>query len=133
MEVVNAGHNPAFLVSPGAPVRLIEASGTPLGMLPGSRYSIERVPIEPGARILLYTDGLTEVFRGEDEFGQVRLMDAFRAIDVSVTSDDQPAEDTLTSLWTTLDNFTDGAPQQDDMSAIALCRLAGRSKEKTAL
>jgi phosphoserine phosphatase RsbU/P len=132
MEVVNAGHNPAFLASGDSPIRLIEASGTPLGMLPGSRYSIERVPIEPGARILLYTDGLTEVFRGDEEFGQERLMDAFRAIDLSVTSNDQPAEDTLASLWTTLDNFTDGAPQQDDMSAIALCRLAGRSKEKTA-
>ena len=81
MEVVNAGHNPAFLVSPGSSSRLIEASGTPLGMLPGSRYSIERVPIEPGARILLYTDGLTEVFHGEEEFGQERLMEAFRAID----------------------------------------------------
>ena len=65
MELVNAGHNPAFLVSSGeSPVRLIEASGTPLGMLPGARYSIERVPIEPGARILLYTDGLTDIFQG---------------------------------------------------------------------
>jgi hypothetical protein len=46
---------------------------------------------------------------------------------------DQQAEDTLSSLWTTLDNFTDGAPQQDDMSAIALCRLSGKSKEKPSL
>jgi sigma-B regulation protein RsbU (phosphoserine phosphatase) len=135
MELVNAGHNPAFLVSSGeAPIRLIEASGTPLGMLPGSRYSIERIPMEQGARLLLYTDGLTEVFRGEEEFGQERLMDAFRAMDMSRISDgDRPAEDTLTSLWTTLDNFTDGAPQQDDMSAIALCRLTGKSKEKASL
>jgi sigma-B regulation protein RsbU (phosphoserine phosphatase) len=135
MELVNAGHNPAFLVSSGeTSVRLIEASGTPLGMLPGSRYSIERVPIEPGARILLYTDGLTEVFQGEEEFGQQRLMEAFRATDTSRNLDsDQRAEDTLTSLWTTLDTFTGGAPQQDDMSAIALCRLTSKSKEKASL
>jgi sigma-B regulation protein RsbU (phosphoserine phosphatase) len=135
MELVNAGHNPAFLVSSGEiPVRLIEASGTPLGMLPGSRYSIERVPIEPGARILLYTDGLTEVFQGEEEFGQERLMEAFRAMDNFKPADsDKPAEDTLTSLWTTLDTFTGGAPQQDDMSAIALCRLTTKSKEKASL
>ncbi len=135
MEVVNAGHNPAFLVSSGdAPTRLIEASGTPLGMLPGSRYSIERIPIEPGARLLLYTDGLTEVFQGEEEFGQERLMEAFHALDALHISDgERPAEDTLASLWTTLDTFTGGAPQQDDMSAIALCRLGGRSKEKASL
>jgi serine phosphatase RsbU (regulator of sigma subunit) len=135
MELVNAGHNPAFLVTGGdTPVRLIEASGTPLGMLPGSRYSIERVPIELGARILLYTDGLTEIFRGEDEFGQERLMDAFRDMDASVLSDSsQTAEETLTSLWTTLDTFSEGGPQQDDMSAIALCRLTGKSREKGSL
>ena len=135
MELVNAGHNPAFLVSSGeASVRLIEASGTPLGMLPGSRYAIERVPIEPGGRLLLYTDGLTEVFRGDEEFGQERLMDAFRALDPSRIFDgDRPAEDTLTSLWTTLDTFSEGASQQDDMSAIALCRLTSKSKEKASL
>ncbi len=135
MEVVNAGHNPAFLVSsPGTPVRLIEASGTPLGMLPGSRYSVERVPIDAGARLLLYTDGLTEVFQGEEEFGQERLMAAFRDLDPAVISDgEQEAENSLASLWTTLDTFTGGAPQQDDMSAIALCRLNSKSKEKASL
>jgi sigma-B regulation protein RsbU (phosphoserine phosphatase) len=131
MEIVNAGHNPAFLVSPGdQSVRLIEASGTPLGMLPGSRYLIERVPIKPGSRILLYTDGLTEIFQGEEEFGQDRLMESFATVDKSALPNlDQQAEDALTQLWTTLDTFSGGAPQQDDMSAIALCRLDDRSKE----
>ena len=135
MELVNAGHNPAFLVSSSDnSVRLIEASGTPLGMLPGARYSIERVPIEPGARILLYTDGLTEIFQGEEEFGQERLMETFRNIDTRQTAEsDQHAENTLTSLWTTLDTFSRGAPQQDDMSAIALCRLTSKPKEKASL
>jgi phosphoserine phosphatase RsbU/P len=133
MEIVNAGHNPAFLVSSGdTPVRLIAASGTPLGMLPGSRYAVERVPIEPGARLLLYTDGLTEIFQGEEEFGQDRLMDAFHGLDpVKLAESGLPAENMLSSLWTTLDTFSEGGPQQDDMSAIALCRLSGRSKEKT--
>ncbi len=39
IEVVNAGHNPAALVLPDGSARLIEASGTPLGMLPGMTYS----------------------------------------------------------------------------------------------
>jgi phosphoserine phosphatase RsbU/P len=135
MELVNAGHNPAFLVSSSDnSVRLIEASGTPLGMLPGARYSIERVPIEPGARLLLYTDGLTEIFQGEEEFGQERLMETFRNIDTYQTAEsDQHAENALTSLWTTLDTFSRGAPQQDDMSAIALCRLTSKPKEKASL
>jgi serine phosphatase RsbU (regulator of sigma subunit) len=135
MEIVNAGHNPAFLVTSGnTQVRLIEASGTPLGMLPGSRYAIERLPMELGARLLLYTDGLTEVFHGEEEFGQERLMTTFQDLDaLKISEGEQRAEDTLTSLWTTLDTFSGGAHQQDDMSAIALCRLTGKSKETVSL
>jgi len=51
----------------------------------------------------------------------------------AISESDQQAEETLTSLWTTIDTFSEGAPQQDDMSAIALCRLTGKSKEKASL
>jgi sigma-B regulation protein RsbU (phosphoserine phosphatase) len=126
LEVVNAGHNPAFLISPGDDAyRLIGASGTPLGMLPGMRYTTERLSLEPGSSLLLYTDGLTEVFRGEEEFGEDRLLETFRKAHLPLHENDpQRAEAALDSLWTTLDTFTGGAPQQDDMSAIALFRLS---------
>jgi serine phosphatase RsbU (regulator of sigma subunit) len=65
IEVVNAGHNPGFLAQPGAPPRQFEAAGTPLGLLPGIRYTSERCGFTPGARLLFYTDGLTEVFKGD--------------------------------------------------------------------
>src|ERR1039457_3487274 len=45
IEVVNAGHNPGFLVQSvqtGAESRLFEAAGTPLGLLPGISYTSER-------------------------------------------------------------------------------------------
>ena len=119
MEFVNAGHNPAFLLAAdGTEARLVEASGTPLGMLPGSRYVTERVSFATGASLLLYTDGLTEVFREDEEFGQERLLETFREGTVA----NRGAESVLDRLWTTLDTFTEGASQQDDMSAIALCR-----------
>lgn len=121
IEFVNAGHNPAFLVTPDqAGTREIGASGTPIGLMPGMRYATERVSFPAGSRLLLYTDGLTEVARGEDyeEFGQERLDETFRL------TEPKGAEDTLESLWGTLDAFTEGGPQQDDMTAIALCRTA---------
>ncbi len=118
LEFVNAGHNPGFLLSPAGEPTLIKASGTPLGMLPGSRYAVERANLAPGGRILLYTDGLTEVFQGanDDEFGEERLLQTFTATSPA------PAEPTLDTLWQTLDTFAQGAHQVDDMSAITLTR-----------
>jgi sigma-B regulation protein RsbU (phosphoserine phosphatase) len=129
LEFVNAGHNPGFVVlaAAGMPKTYeVRASGTPLGLLPGMRYTTERMSFPPGARLLLYTDGLTEVFHGEDEFGSERLLEAFAA------SRQTGAEETLGELWETLDAFSEHGPQQDDMSAVALCRLQPKAASREA-
>jgi serine phosphatase RsbU (regulator of sigma subunit) len=116
VEVVNAGHNPGFLVEPGAEPHEFQATGTPLGLLPGMRYTSERHGFAPGARLLFYTDGLTEVFRGDEEFGPERLLDQFSKCP------EEKADGILDALWTSLVEFSEGGPQSDDMTALALCR-----------
>ena len=118
LEVVNAGHNPGFLLEPGGEIVQFESTGTPLGMLPGMRYSTEKCGFTPGARLLFYTDGLTEVFRGDEEFGQERLLDVFCKCPAV------NADDILGALWTAIGEFAQGAAQGDDMTALALCREA---------
>jgi serine phosphatase RsbU (regulator of sigma subunit) len=116
LEVVNAGHNPAFLVLRDGAVRAIEASGTPVGILPFSSYASESFVLEEAGRLLVYTDGLSEVFHGEEEFGEERLLDTFlqcRECDAAAT---------LASVWKTLDSFSDGQPQTDDMTGFVLLR-----------
>jgi serine phosphatase RsbU (regulator of sigma subunit) len=117
MEVVNAGHNPGFLVEPdGGKSYQFDAAGTPLGLLPGMQYSTEKHGFSPGSRLLFYTDGLTEVFKGDEEFGPERLLDEFSKCP------EQKADGILDALWKTLDEYSSGGPQSDDMTALALCR-----------
>jgi serine phosphatase RsbU (regulator of sigma subunit) len=116
LEMVNAGHNPAFLVPPSGEVTAIKASGTPIGLLPFSSYVPQKFPFESGARLLVYTDGMTEVFHGEEEFGESRLLDTF------LSCQDPTPDGTLGSLWHTLEAFSDGQEQSDDMTALVLFR-----------
>jgi serine phosphatase RsbU (regulator of sigma subunit) len=116
IDVVNAGHNPGFLLQPGCEAIKFESTGTPLGLLPGMAYSIEKNEVTPGARLLFYTDGLTEVFCGDEEFGEERLRNVFCSCPSS------KADDILGALWTAIDEFAQGARQGDDMTALALCR-----------
>jgi serine phosphatase RsbU (regulator of sigma subunit) len=118
IEVVNAGHNPGFLIAPGEAPYEFNAAGTPLGLLPGMEYAGERKPFPPGSRLLFYTDGLTEVFKGDEEFGPERLMNEF-----STCSADK-ADGILDAIWTAIDAFSEGGPQGDDMTALTLCRAS---------
>lgn len=121
VSLVNAGHNPAFLVedsgSGKAQTRKIHASGTPVGLLSFCSYQVETLALAPGARLLLYTDGLTEVFRGDEEFGEERLLAAF------MSCAGHTVEEALQSIWSELDGFCD-REQSDDMTALVLQRQA---------
>jgi len=64
---------------------------------------------------LFYTDGLTEVFKGDEEFGPERLLDEFLSCPA------HKADGILDALWTAIEAFAEGGPQADDMTALALC------------
>ena len=122
LEFINAGHNPACLLTPGLAERTIDASGPPLGLLPGCQYTAETATLAPGGRVLLYTDGLTEVFQGDEEFGSDRLFATFAGAAPG------SATEALATLWEQLEAFSGGAPQVDDMSAVAVYRAAEHSE-----
>jgi serine phosphatase RsbU (regulator of sigma subunit) len=117
LEIVNAGHNPGFVITPDGKQYEIEAAGTPLGLLPGMTYNSERLAFGKGSRLLFYTDGLTEVFLADEEFGQERLM-----LEFSNTPTHQ-ADGILDALWVAIHGFSGGGPQEDDMTALVLCHL----------
>jgi serine phosphatase RsbU (regulator of sigma subunit) len=116
IEIVNCGHNPGFVVHPDGSHCEFDSTGTPLGLLPGMHYEAKRCTFPPGSRLLFYTDGLTESFRGDEEFGPERLMDHFSRCE------SREANGILDALWTAIDAFVEGGPQGDDMTALVLCR-----------
>lgn len=117
LEVVNAGHNPGFLVSgAGSVAHTIKASGTPVGLVPGMQYTSEQLAFPSGSKLLFYTDGLTEVFQGDEEYGSERLLEAFKQCNLADGSA------ILDCLWLELHNFCGGAHQEDDMTALVLLR-----------
>lgn len=57
----SAGHLPPLLVSPGGEARYLwEGRGTPVGSPIEGTWSEAETPLEPGATLVLYTDGLVE-------------------------------------------------------------------------
>jgi serine phosphatase RsbU (regulator of sigma subunit) len=69
----SAGHPAAKLVSADGTVVPLAGRGLALGVEPGQRYEAERVELEPGAAIVLYTDGVVEARRDGRLYGEERL------------------------------------------------------------
>ncbi|MEV2211586.1 SpoIIE family protein phosphatase [Streptomyces sp. NPDC050997] len=108
----SAGHLPPVVVGPGGtPEVLWLPAGPPIGTELGDYESIT-VRMEPGAALLLYTDGLVEE-RGTDIDVSVRAFTKLRL------SPDGPLEDMLNTL---LARLTNGV-REDDVALLAARQL----------
>jgi sigma-B regulation protein RsbU (phosphoserine phosphatase) len=79
MEFAGAGHPPAMIVQPGAEPRLLRSRSAVLGMLPDAVNADATLyrELEYGDRIVLYTDGLTDVFNSRGEMLKVEGVQSF--------------------------------------------------------
>jgi serine phosphatase RsbU (regulator of sigma subunit) len=72
--IINAGHPPPLLMRDGAVSELLVPPELPFGLLAITRYPVHPITLQPGDRLLLLTDGITEAHRrGEQQFGYQRL------------------------------------------------------------
>jgi sigma-B regulation protein RsbU (phosphoserine phosphatase) len=70
----NAGHNQPILVRRDGVAARLDRGGPVLGVLPDATYELGTLALEPGDRLVFFTDGLVEATDGRDEFGEDRLV-----------------------------------------------------------
>ena len=123
----NGGHNPPILVDGAGANPLETTGGVALGMFDGLDYADGHVVMEPGSRLVLFSDGVTEAFNDRDEaFGDDRLLDTTRALSV-----DQGPDRDVTDIVAAVDEFAGEAPQFDDITCVVLI-YKGRTLQGSA-
>jgi sigma-B regulation protein RsbU (phosphoserine phosphatase) len=116
VRYLNAGHNPALLVTDDA-IEALEASSLPLGMLPGIAYTQGSATLSVGDLLVLYSDGITEATNAfGEEYGLPRLKQAVRAVS------SLPAEAAARRILESAGRFVDGEKPHDDQSILVLRR-----------
>jgi phosphoserine phosphatase RsbU/P len=108
-KIANAGHPHPLYMSESGIIELRTKEGFPLGLMDSAYDEIE-VRLQPGGRLLLYTDGILEATSctGE-EFGISRLGESLREPSASAQS-----------LLADVQRFAQGATLADDATAVAL-------------
>jgi sigma-B regulation protein RsbU (phosphoserine phosphatase) len=114
LAFANAGHYPPILIRADGSVERLGTGGPVLGVFPEGRYDQGRVALRPGDRIVLYTDGITDVCNAADEeFGDGRL------VDLAVANRACSAPALQARLADAADAFSDGR-FQDDATLIVM-------------
>jgi sigma-B regulation protein RsbU (phosphoserine phosphatase) len=110
----NAGHNPPILVHSDGSVSRPSAGGMVLGVIQDTVYTQTEMPLRPGDRLVLFTDGITEAGTLDGaEFGDERL------VDTVVRHRHEPANRILDATFDEVSRFTGGA-FADDATLISV-------------
>ncbi len=80
LRYANCGQTSPLVVHRDFSIDRLESTATVLGMFPDWSCSVREIVLQPGDRLLLYTDGVTEAMNASgEEFGEIRLLEALRA------------------------------------------------------
>lgn len=115
MSYANAGHNLPFLLRAEGTVEHLAGGGLIAGVMPETRYPTRAASLQPGDRFFLYTDGISEALNTQHEqFSEERLR-----LVLSEAQNDSPAE-LIDRVVQAVRGFSAGAPQSDDITALAV-------------
>ncbi|MHC4140698.1 MAG: PP2C family protein-serine/threonine phosphatase, partial [Planctomycetota bacterium] len=111
---VSAGHPPIVRWAPGQAPKTLEVADLPIGVHPEPEYEEHVEQLDPGERLLVYSDGVTEAMTGDfKQFGEARLMQVLEA------SGGQPLEASVANVLHDVEQWCDAGPK-DDVSMLGL-------------
>ena len=122
---VSAGSPGPIRQSGGGDPMILETPGFPVGLFTEANWEEQVLDLNPGDRLYLYSDGVTEAVNEDDEeFGIERLI---RAIGQSKT---KPLKEGLSYLLSSVEEWRGGARLEDDISILAVeMTLSTRSQK----
>jgi phosphoserine phosphatase RsbU/P len=111
LEYINCGHVPPLVVRGGAIVNPPNAN-LPIGLLTEALYDAGTLKLEPGDKLMVVTDGITEAEGPSGEFFGTERLEQVAAVD-----------STLEAIFAKVSEFAQDVPLADDCTVLELTYL----------
>ena len=115
LEYANAGHCAPYLVSRDGRLRKLHTTGMPVGMLEEATFQPVSQQIDPGDKLVIYSDGLTEAANAKGEF--------YESERLRVCLRENAARDAAglhMALRESVDTFRGAVPARDDITVLVI-------------
>ena len=120
VTLANAGHNFPFWVDEAGRVRHIVGAGDLLGRQARAKPELHTLPIMPGARLVLYTDGVTDAVSARGQaYGNRRFHNALSRAHL------EPPKEVAEGLLLDLFRHIGGRPLDDDVTLVVVAFPTG--------
>lgn len=115
LRYVSAGHPGLVFHRLGEPARIVERPGFPIGWFPQTKYKEDVLQLQPGDRVFLYSDGVTEATDSQKEqFGNPRLLECVE------TTRGKSVQETIDHMVEKVLAWSGDTPPKDDLSIVGL-------------
>jgi len=115
LEYVNAGHNPPLLVR-NSKIQKLKIGGMILGVMQTVvPYQSEKVQLQKGDAIILFTDGITEAMNlNDEEYTDERLEE------LATKVGSENSKSIINRIISDVRDFCEGAEQSDDITSLII-------------
>jgi len=115
---INGGHEPLYIVGNDGVKEELPPTGPAVGLMENLNFNAQRLQLAPGDLLFGLTDGVTEACNPTEElFTRIRVKDILAQPVAS-------ARDLIDSIRQQVFDFADTAPRSDDITMLAIQRMA---------
>jgi serine phosphatase RsbU (regulator of sigma subunit) len=120
LTFARAGHNPGIMINQkDGSNQELNTDGIALGLEEGTVFNQmlqeQTINLSSGDTLVFYTDGFTEAMNPvQEEFGEERF------VELISSNRNMSAQGLIEILVKTVEDFSEGAPQHDDMTVVVI-------------
>jgi sigma-B regulation protein RsbU (phosphoserine phosphatase) len=103
------------LVRANGELLLLESTGMPIGMLDIAMYEVMTMQLQPGDKLVLFSDGLSEAANAEGECFDKKALQKLLCTHAGVGCAELHAK-----LVDAVEDFSEAAEQEDDITMLVL-------------
>lgn len=118
LKYINAGHEPLYIIGPVGVKETLSPSGPAVGVMPHTEFKIQQAQLGAGDTLVGYTDGIPDARSSHNQlFTKERLQ-------LLLEQPFSSASDLLEQITASLSAHIDNAPQDDDVTILAVRRAS---------